>query len=130
MWKNEVMPPFIEWLKQYNDKILRETGNASNKISFYGMDLYSLHRSVKEVIKYLDKVDPSTAEKVRKRYNCFERFGEGTMEYAYLSQFGLSKVTADGYVLLLDSDVADLELRKGSSTKPQGAAETPSRIYR
>lgn len=59
------------------------------------MDLYSLHRSA-EVIKYLDKVDPEIAEKVRKRYKCFERFGEVTMQYAYMSQFGLSKVMRRG----------------------------------
>ncbi|KAI0082192.1 hypothetical protein K474DRAFT_1586400 [Panus rudis PR-1116 ss-1] len=99
MWKNEVMPSFIEYLRSLNDRIMRETGDPSNKVSFYGMDLYSLHQSVREVIKYLEKVDQEAAERARKRYNCFERFGEDTMNYAYLSQFGLAK-TCEKQVIL------------------------------
>ncbi|KAI0335983.1 hypothetical protein GY45DRAFT_1316007 [Cubamyces sp. BRFM 1775] len=91
MWKNEVMPPFIAYLKQHNERILNETNDPSETVSFYGMDLYSLHRSAQQVIEYLEKVDPEGAKAARKRYNCFERFGEDTMRYAYETQFGLKK---------------------------------------
>ncbi|KAL4243128.1 Erythromycin esterase [Abortiporus biennis] len=91
MWKNEVMPPFIEYLKSYNDTIMKETNDPTRKVSFYGMDLYSLHRSAEEVLKYLERVDPEGAKKARKRYNCFERFGQDTMRYAYETQFNLAK---------------------------------------
>ncbi|TFK83604.1 hypothetical protein K466DRAFT_589596 [Polyporus arcularius HHB13444] len=91
MWKNEVMPPFIEWLKQHNQKVSETTGDSSQTVSVYGMDLYSLHRSAQQVIDYLEKVDPEGAKTARKKYNCFERFGEDTMRYAYETQFGLKK---------------------------------------
>ncbi|CAL1696156.1 unnamed protein product [Somion occarium] len=91
MWKNEVMPPFIEYLREFNDNVVKETGNRSKKVSFYGMDLYSLHRSAEEVLNYLERVDPKAAEIARKRYNCFERYGEDTMQYAYMCQFGMAK---------------------------------------
>ncbi|KAI0662663.1 hypothetical protein C8Q70DRAFT_1043046 [Cubamyces menziesii] len=91
MWKNEVMPPFIDYLKQHNERILKETKNPSKTVSFYGMDLYSLHRSAQQVLEYLERVDPEGAKAARKRYNCFERFGEDTMRYAYETQFGLKK---------------------------------------
>ncbi|KAJ8494918.1 hypothetical protein ONZ51_g2030 [Trametes cubensis] len=58
MWKNEVMPPFIDYLKQHNERILKETKNPSKTVSFYGMDLYSLHRSAQQVLEYLERVDP------------------------------------------------------------------------
>ena len=67
MWKNEVMPPFIQYLRNFNDQTMRSTGDASKKVSFFGLDLYSLHRSAAEVLKYLDKVDPEGARKARKQ---------------------------------------------------------------
>ncbi|KAI0757165.1 hypothetical protein C8Q80DRAFT_1092744, partial [Daedaleopsis nitida] len=91
MWKNEVMPPFIEWLKRYNQNVLASTNDPARTVSVYGMDLYSLHRSAQLVIDYLQKVDPEGAKVARKKYNCFERFGEDTMAYAYETQFGLKK---------------------------------------
>ncbi|KAI0639240.1 hypothetical protein C8Q77DRAFT_1044978 [Trametes polyzona] len=91
MWKNETMPPFIEYLKRHNERVLEETQDPSRTVSFYGMDLYSLHRSAQQVLGYLERVDPEGAKAARKRYNCFERFGEDTMRYAYETQFGLKK---------------------------------------
>ncbi|KAH9857938.1 hypothetical protein C2E23DRAFT_919507 [Lenzites betulinus] len=91
MWKNETLPPFIEFLKQHNARVLESTGDYSRTVSFFGMDLYSLHRSAQQVLQYLEKVDPKGATAARKRYNCFERFGEDTMRYSYETQFGLKK---------------------------------------
>ncbi|THH02897.1 hypothetical protein EW026_g93 [Hermanssonia centrifuga] len=91
MWKNEVMPPFIQYLKDHNAGVLQSTGDRSQQVSFFGLDLYSLHRSAEEVLKYLERVDPEGAKAARKKYNCFERFGEDTTRYAYEAQFGLAK---------------------------------------
>ena len=68
MWKNEVMPSFIEWMKQHNQKVVETSGDASETVSFYGMDLYSLHRSAEQVIRYLETVDPEGAKQARKKY--------------------------------------------------------------
>ena len=68
MWKNEVMPGFVQYLREYNDAIMQKAGDPSAKVSFFGMDLYSLHRSAAEVLKYLDRVDPEGARAARKRY--------------------------------------------------------------
>lgn len=67
MWKNEVMPPFIQFLREHNDRIMEEARDPFRKVSFYGMDLYSLHRSADEVIKYLERVDPEGAKRARKK---------------------------------------------------------------
>jgi len=92
MWRNEVMPPFIEYLRTHNECIMQETGDPSKKVSIFGMDLYSLHRSAEEVLKYLERVDPEGAKAARRKYNCFERFGEDTTRYAFEAQFGLAKM--------------------------------------
>ncbi|KAI0932398.1 hypothetical protein AcV7_000486 [Taiwanofungus camphoratus] len=91
MWKNEIMPPFIQYMREHNDRVMQDTKDPYKKVSFYGMDLYSLHRSADEVLKYLESVDPEGAKAARKKYNCFERFGEDTTRYAYETQFGLAK---------------------------------------
>ena len=65
MWKNEVMPGFVQYLKEYNDSIMQKTADRSEKVSFFGLDLYSLHRSAEEVLRYLEKVDPEGAKAAR-----------------------------------------------------------------
>ena len=67
MWKNEVMPGFVQWLREHNDAIVKRNGDPASKVSFFGLDLYSLHRSADEVLAYLDRVDPEGAKAARKR---------------------------------------------------------------
>ena len=55
MWRNVVVRDFVDWLHAHNGR-RRETGERQT--GFYGLDLYSLHRSMQEVIGYLDNVDP------------------------------------------------------------------------
>jgi len=128
MWRNEVMPPFLEWLRKYNVETLGVTNDPSNLVSIYGMDLYSLHRSADEVIKYLDKVDPEGAIAARKRYNCFERFDESTIRYAYEAQFGLSKrlfsISGTYYAIITYTlgnyeRLADLSILQKNSSLPR-----------
>ena len=63
MWKNEVMTPFVKYLRHHND----QQANPLRRVSFYGLDLYSLHRSAQAVIAYLDTVDPAAAARARQR---------------------------------------------------------------
>ena len=35
---------------------------------FYGLDLYSLHASIRAVVDYLDQHDPEAAARARERY--------------------------------------------------------------
>src|SRR5207253_1597487 len=59
MWRNTVMVEFIEWLRAHNDALPPGT----EKVGFYGLDLYSLHASMKAVLRYLEKVDPEAAKR-------------------------------------------------------------------
>lgn len=119
MWKNEVMPPFIQYLKEHNDRVMKETQDPFKKVSFYGMDLYSLHRSADEVLKYLERVDPEGAKKARKKYNCFERFGEDTTRYALETQFGLAKDCHKEVI----SNLKNLLANHGRYIQEQGSAK-------
>ena len=75
MWRNADVLDFVGWLRAHNER-------ARGPVGFYGLDLYSLYRSIEAVIGYLDTVDPSAAERARRRYACFERFEE-SQAYGY-----------------------------------------------
>jgi erythromycin esterase-like protein len=84
MWRNTVVRDFAQWLRRHNDGIAR----AASRVGFYGLDLYSLHSSIEAVIDYLDRTDPEAAERARRRYGCFEMFGDDPQAYGYATSYG------------------------------------------
>ena len=54
MWANEEISELVEWLKSFNQQSER-----TNKIGFYGLDVYSLWESMDEIIKYLERTGNS-----------------------------------------------------------------------
>jgi erythromycin esterase-like protein len=86
MWRNADVLDFVGWLRDHND--LQRT--YEGKAGFYGLDLYSLYRSIEVVLAYLDTVDPEAARRARYRYSCFEDFDEDSQQYGYAASFGLS----------------------------------------
>jgi len=86
MWRNTVLLDFAGWLREHNDRSGRD---ERAKAGFYGLDLYSLYRSVHEVISYLDRVDPAAAARARERYACFDHFsGYDAQVYGFAAAFG------------------------------------------
>jgi erythromycin esterase-like protein len=87
MWRNAAVLDFVGWLREYNDRI----GDERAKAGWYGLDLYSLHRSAQEVISYLERVDPPAAARVRERYSCFDHSDGGEnagQNYGFAAAFG------------------------------------------
>ena len=65
MWRNNEVREFVEWLRGEN-----EDREPHERTAFHGLDLYSLHNSIREVLGYLDDVDPHAAQVARERYGC------------------------------------------------------------
>jgi erythromycin esterase-like protein/predicted phosphoribosyltransferase len=84
MWRNTEVVDFVTWLREHNDGARDEQDRAG----FYGLDLYSLHRSIDEVITYLDGVDPSAAARARERYACFDHHDGGGEKFGAAAAFG------------------------------------------
>lgn len=101
MWRNTVVLDFVDWLRTHN---LRHPERMTR---FYGLDVYSLHASIAEVLRYLDAVDPPAAARARERYDCFEPF-QDTQTYA-LSAHYLAQSCEDEVVAAL----LDLQRRRG-----------------
>ena len=84
MWRNADVLDFIGWLRSHND-----TRPVDKRAGFYGLDLYSLRASMDAVLAYLDKVDPAAAGRARRRYGCFDQFGQEMQEYGYAASTGV-----------------------------------------
>jgi erythromycin esterase-like protein/predicted phosphoribosyltransferase len=86
MWRNTVVVDFVGWLREHNDDLGRD---ERAKAGFYGLDLYSLYRSIHEVLSYLDRVDPAAAARARERYACFDHASGGDGQaYGFAAAFG------------------------------------------
>lgn len=87
MWRNAVVLDFVGWLRAFNDSL---PAASRATVGFYGLDLYSLHASMEAVLNYLERVDPTAAERARSRYACFENFGGDPQAYGYAAGLRLS----------------------------------------
>jgi erythromycin esterase-like protein len=83
MWRNVAVREFVEWLRAHNEHA------DGRHAGFYGLDLYSLHSSIEEVIRYLENVDPRAAARARERYACFDHDSDGDGQaYGRAAAFG------------------------------------------
>ncbi|HEY0846019.1 MAG TPA: erythromycin esterase family protein [Noviherbaspirillum sp.] len=91
MWRNTAVVDFVDWLRGHNDFL----PSSLPKVGFYGLDLYSMFTSMREVLSYLEKVDPESARKARARYACFDHYHEDSQRYGYATSFGMSATCED-----------------------------------
>jgi erythromycin esterase-like protein len=84
MWRNADVLDFVGWLRAYN-----EARGDAKPTRFFGLDLYSLHRSIELVLEYLDIVDPTGARAARQRYACLTQYGTDARAYGYATTLHL-----------------------------------------
>lgn len=89
MWRNTVVRDFVAWLHTHN---IRCRTAGAPETGFYGLDLYSLHRSMREVIRYLEDADPRAARRAAARYACFDQVsGDDGEAYGFAAAFGAGR---------------------------------------
>jgi erythromycin esterase-like protein len=93
MWRNREVVRFLRWLRAEN-----AGRSADARVGFYGLDLYSLHRSMARVIEYLEKIDPAAAGQARRGYACFDVFGDDVQLYGYEASLSLERSCEDEVV--------------------------------
>jgi erythromycin esterase-like protein len=86
MWRNTEVVEMVYWMRSYNSQIPQD-----QRVGFFGIDLYSLRKSMDAVIRYLEKVDPEAAKRARERYSCFDHLAEDPQHYGYAATFGMKK---------------------------------------
>ena len=85
--------------------------NGHGAVSFYGMDLYSVHASARTVVEFLEIVDPDAAVRAQSHYALLDSFGtSGLHQYGRQVAFGgeLSHM-ADEITNGLSSTLADVQ---------------------
>lgn len=83
MWRNREVADFTLWLRGHND-----ARPMAERVEFRGLDVYSLGASIREVLDYLDQVDPDAARTARRRYGCLSPWHEEPAGYGHNVMLG------------------------------------------
>ncbi len=103
MWRNVSILKLVEWLKNHNTK-------SNDQVGFYGLDLYSLYRSIDAVILHLEKIDPKLAQEARYKYACLEQYRYDPQVYGY-SVFTKLSESCENEVIEVLKKLEELEWR-------------------
>jgi len=76
MWRNIEVLEFADWLRGHNAE-----RDPDDRVSFRGLDIYSLSESIHAVLTYLDTVDPDAAAEARRRYGCLTPWQDEPSDY-------------------------------------------------
>ena len=104
MWRNREVRDFVHWLRDHNSAV----AEPERRVSFRGLDLYSLYASIHAVTSYLDQVDPEAARLARRRYGCLTPWAEDPALYGHAALMGRYETCEPAVVATL---VALLEKR-------------------
>lgn len=80
MWRNRDVHDFVAWLRSHNASL-----SSSDRVGFYGLDMYNMGASIAAVLAYLDRVDPSAAATARRRYACLTPWSREPAAYGRAS---------------------------------------------
>jgi protein-L-isoaspartate(D-aspartate) O-methyltransferase len=96
MWRNRETRAFVDWLHGCNAQ-----RKHARRVAFHGLDLYSLHSSIRAVLEYLDQVDPRTAQVARLRYGCLTPWQTDPATYGHAALTGEYRSCEDDVVAVL-----------------------------
>ena len=99
MWRNLEVREFIDWLRNHNSEL-----ELGDRVAFHGLDLYSLHNSIRSILEYLDAVDPATAQVARLRYGCLTPWQSDPVTYGHAALTGQYQ-TCEGEVTSMLRDL-------------------------
>jgi len=78
MWANWEVVALTEWLRKENEGL-----PPSERVGFYGLDVYSLHESMGVLGEYIEKNRPDALEAMHRAMRCFEPYREDPQAYAW-----------------------------------------------
>ena len=83
MWRNIEVLEFADWLRGHNSHLAEKA-----RVSFHGLDVYSLSESIHAVLAYLDAVDSEAASEARRRYGCLTPWQDEPAHYGRAVEHG------------------------------------------
>ena len=114
MWRNHETAVFADWLRVHNSEI-----EPPERVSFHGLDLYSMYGSIQAVLRYLDDVDADAAREARSLYGCLDPWAAEPAKYGRLAVSGRYRSCEAPVLAMLhrllarrvDEGASDYELR-------------------
>ncbi len=97
MWRNNEVRSFVDWLHAHNAERAPQ-----ERVAIYGLDLYSLYTSIGSVLKYLDEVDPGSAQIARQRYGCLTPWQADPATYGHAALTGAYRTCEKEVVQMLE----------------------------
>ncbi|MES2645272.1 MAG: erythromycin esterase family protein [Bacteroidota bacterium] len=77
MWGNYEVASLVTWLNQYNQQ-----KTASEKVGFFGLDVYCLWESMTELMPYIQTTAPALVPAANQVHQCFQPFSANPETYA------------------------------------------------
>ncbi|MGX5358039.1 erythromycin esterase family protein [Kocuria sp. KH4] len=108
MWANEEVAEFLDWLRAENAR-----RPEAEQVGFYGLDVYSLWDSLREVIAWLGNHAPEALPAALQAWQCFVPYHEDPHEYAWSTRIVPESCEADVVALLA-------EVRRRTLDRPEG----------
>ncbi|MFB6264890.1 MAG: erythromycin esterase family protein [Bradymonadaceae bacterium] len=103
----------------------REDLDPEKRVGFYGLDLYSLHRSAEAVVEYLEEIDEAAAERARERYACFDHVDADPQAYGMAAVHGPEGSCEEEVV----EQLVDLRRRRATHLQRDGLAARDEQFY-
>lgn len=97
MWANQVVAEFLTWLREWN---LARPENQ--RTGFYGLDVYSLWDSLREIFGWLDANAPDAVPAALRAWQCFVPFREDPQRYAASTRLVPQSCETDVVALLAE----------------------------
>ena len=97
MWANEEVAEFLDWLRGFN-----ATRATSNRVGFYGLDVYSLWDSLREIFDWLEENEPDAVGAALEAWHCFAPYGEDPHRYAWSTRMVPESCETDVVALLVE----------------------------
>ena len=95
MWANEEVAGFLDWLRTWNSH-----RPPAQRVGFYGLDVYSLWDSLREIIGWLQEHLPEAVPAAMRAWQCFLPHHEDPHKYAWSTRLVPASCEADVVALL------------------------------
>lgn len=97
MWANQDVAEFLDWLREWNLALPMQ-----RRVGFYGLDVYSLWDSLREIISWLEANAPDFVPAALRAWLCFVPYREDPHEYAWSTRLVPESCEADVVKLLVE----------------------------
>ena len=97
MWANQDVAEFLTWLHGWN-----MARTPAERVGFYGLDVYSLWDSLREIISWLEVNAPDAVQTARLAWRCFVPYREDPHSYAWSTRLVPESCEADVVALLVE----------------------------